>query len=195
MAETPKDRKRLPREFPAIDPEADLEPDAPRPGPSGEKAGRLRKAPRAADPAQEREPSAPEASPSGGPGRTAPRGTDAPAFALPDMPRTVSLVTDSVITRPLAERMTSARHDPIGVVIELRTDAGLPTDEVVAALLDLVNDVVGETDPAEESAWQVGNYVVAEMTAAQILELVNRDSRKGSAWSLGASSRRPHREP
>jgi len=185
MAETPKIRKRLPQEFPAIEPEADLEPDAPRPGPSGETAGRLRKAPRATDPAEESGPSEPGASPSGGTGPTAPRETDTPAFALPDMPRTVSLVTDSVITRPLAERMATARHEPIGVVMEVRTDAGLPMDEVVAALLELLDVVVGETDPGEVSAWQVGNYVVAEMTASQILELVKRDSRKGGRVVAG----------
>ncbi len=182
MAESPKDRKPLPLEFPAIPPEADLEPDAPKPGPSGERPRQSRRSPRTTEPAQPSEPEAPEERLRSG---EPPSPTGVPAFALPDMPRTVSLVTDSVITRPLAERMALTPQEPIGVVIEVRTDAGLPTEEVVAELLRLIHGVAGEADAVEESAWRVGNYVVAEMTADQILGLVNRDSGKGGRVVAG----------
>jgi serine protease AprX len=176
MAGSPKDRKRLPNEFPTLPPEADLEPDAPKPGPSGEKAPRRRRR----SPPPEPGPAAPEEpAPGPPPEPTAPGTTGAPAFALPDMPRTVSLVTDSVITRPLAERMALAPEEPIGVVIEVRTNSGLSTEEVVGEVLALIAGVVGRTDAGEESAWQVGSYVVAEMTGAQILALVRVDSGKG----------------
>lgn len=196
MAESPKDRKHLPQEYPAIDPEADLEPDAPKPGPSGEKPRRSRRPPRRTAPPQPTEASPPKesgtpeepAAPAPGvepPGPGAPAVTGVPAFALPDMPRTVSLVTDSVITRPLAERMALSTDDPIGIVIEVRTDAGLPTDEVVVELLGMVRVVVGGTAAGEQAAWRVGNYVVAEMTVDQILELVKRDGRKGGRVVAG----------
>src|SRR5690349_19042236 len=98
-----EDRPHLPSEYRPIEPEPDLDPDAPKPRPRGEKRP------------------APPASP--------PVVTGRPAFALPDMPSTVSLVTDSVITRPLAERMASAAPDEhIGIVIEPRTDSGIPLE-------------------------------------------------------------------
>ena len=172
MAESPKDRKPPPQEFPVIPPEADLEPDPPKPGPSGEKPRRSGRTPRRPAPTPEEEAQGPGA-------------TGIPAFALPDMPRTVSLVTDSVITRPLAERMALASEEPIGVVIEVRTDAGLPTDEVVAELLAIIRGVIGKETDGGASAWRVGNYVVAQMTATQILDLVTLDSGKGGRVVAG----------
>src|SRR3954471_22136466 len=83
-----EDRPHLPSEYRPIEPEPDLDPDAPKPRPRGEK------------------------DPDGGaPPSTPPHQNGRPAFALPDLPSTVSLVTDSVITRPLAERMASALPD------------------------------------------------------------------------------------
>ncbi|WP_214468260.1 S8 family peptidase [Microbacterium flavescens] len=150
-----EDRRHLPKEFRAVEPEADLEPDPAKPMPRGEE------------------------SPSGEPAPppTAPTATT-PAFALPDMPTTVSLVTDSVITRPLAERMASASEsEPIGIVIELRTDSGIPLDDAVAELLGLVSIAAGGRDA---SAWRTGSYVMAALTPAEIHALVRIDADKGS---------------
>src|SRR6478735_11043502 len=117
-----EDRPHLPSEYRPIEPEPDLDPDAPKPRPRGEK-----RAP---------PPSAPQ-----------PPVTGRPAFALPDMPSTVSLVTDSVITRPLAERMASASPDEkIGIVIEPRTDSGIPLEDAGAELLALIRMVSSDPD-------------------------------------------------
>lgn len=110
----------------------------------------------------------------------------ATAFALPDMPRTASLVTDSVITRPLAERMAAAGADEaIGIVIELRTDSALPTSEVLATL----NAMVGEAAQGAP-AWSAGGYVMTAMTAAQILALVRADTDKGGHVAAGRTEAR-----
>lgn len=185
MADSPQYRKHLPQEFPGLDPEPALEPDAPKPGPSGEKPPRSRRAPRKKDAAP---PAAEEPQPSSPPPAADLGGT--PAFSLPDMPRTVSLVTDSVITRPLAERMALDPAEPIGVVIEVRTDSGLSTDEAVDELLVVVGMVVGKAEPEERTVWRVGNYVVAEMTVEQILDLVRIDSGKGGRAVAGRQEAR-----
>lgn len=148
-----EDRPHLPSEYRPIEPEPDLDPDAPKPRPRGEK-----KTP---------PPSAPQ-----------PPVTGRPAFALPDMPSTVSLVTDSVITRPLAERMASAGPDErIGIVIEPRTDSGIPLDDAVGELLAGITIVAGTADAA---SWRTGSYVMAALTSDQILQLVHLDAGKGS---------------
>jgi serine protease AprX len=147
----PEERAGLPREFEAIDPEPDLEPDPAKPSPRGD----------APDP---------------GPRRSGPL---SPAFSLPGVPTTVSLVTDSVITRPLAERMASAREDePIGIVIELRTDTGIAPGDAAAELrATLVLAARGRADLHEP--WVSGAYLMAALTAAEILELVRVDAEKG----------------
>jgi subtilisin family serine protease len=148
-----EDRPHLPSEYRPIEPEPDLDPDAPKPRPRGEK-----KTP---------PPSAPQSPVTG-----------RPAFALPDMPSTVSLVTDSVITRPLAERMASAGPDErIGVVIEPRTDSGIPLDDAVGELMAGITIVAGTADAA---SWRTGSYVMAALTSDQILQLVHLDAGKGS---------------
>ena len=152
-----QDRGHLPKEFRAVEPEADLVPDAPKPMPRGE--------------------TPPEQEPRGdGPSRGST--PTAPAFSLPDMPTTVSLVTDSVITRPLAERMASAGEDePIGIVIELRTDSGSPLGDAVGELLALMHLTTGARDAA---AWATGSYVMGALTAPEILALVRLDADKGA---------------
>ncbi|GAA1992202.1 S8 family peptidase [Microbacterium pumilum] len=149
-----EDRPHLPREYRPIDPEPELDPDAPKPRPQGEKR-------------------VPDDAPS-----TAP-GTARPAFALPDMPSTVSLVTDSVITRPLAERMASAaaNKETIGIVIEPRTDSGIPLADAVGELVALIRIVASNPDVA---AWHTETYVMAALTGEQILQLVQLDAGKGS---------------
>lgn len=153
-----EDRQHLPKEFRAVEAEADLSPEPARPMPRGEKP------PTPAD----------EDAPTG-----APTPPTAPAFSLPDMPTTVSLVTDSVITRPLAERMASAGEgDRIGVVIELRTDSGVPIDQAVAELLALVQIAAQGRDA---SAWHTTSYVMAALTPSVINALVRLDAGKGSS--------------
>ncbi|MDY0909339.1 S8 family peptidase [Microbacterium sp. CFBP9034] len=158
-----EDRQHLPKEFRAVEPEPDLEPDPAKPMPQGQKPPA---------PSTEAPPAPPPPAPeAGGPAAT-------PAFSLPDMPTTVSLVTDSVITRPLAERMASAgENEPIGVVIELRTDSGIPLDDAVAELLALVSMAASGRDA---SAWRTGSYVMAALTPAEIHALVRIDADKGS---------------
>lgn len=168
MATPHDERPQLPREFRAIDPEPELEPDAPKPAPQGEKPRARR-----ARPAEDAEPPATAPAP---PGRS-----DTPAFALPGMPRTVSLVTDSVITRPLAERMASAASDEqIGVVVEVRTDSGIPIDDVFGELLALVRIAASDAP-----VWRTGSYVMASLTAAEILTLVQLDNDKGGRVRAG----------
>jgi len=99
------------------------------------------------------------------------------------MPSTVSLVTDSVITRPLAERMAAADDDErIGIVVEVRSDGSLATSEALAQLRVLIT----LTAP-EAPAWETRSYVLAALTRREILELVQRD---GAAADTGSASSR-----
>ncbi len=164
MAAPQGERPELPREYRASDTEAEAGSDAPD-------DTRPRRAP------SRSAPGAPGgAQPGGEPGVPA-----EPAFPLPDMPRTVSLVTDSVITRPLAERMASASPDEqLGVVIEVRTDSGLPLDDVIAELLALIRIAA-----ADAPMWRTGGYVMASLTASQILAVVQLDTGKGGRVQAG----------
>jgi serine protease AprX len=146
----PEERPQLPREFTPLESEPDLEPDPAKPAPRGEKR-------------------APE------------RGSGAPAFSLPGLPTTVSLVTDSVITRPLAERMASAAADePIGIVVELRTDSGISAADAIGELTAaLVLATKGRADVV--APWTSGTYLMAALTPTEILELVRVDAEKGRA--------------
>nr|WP_315269093.1 S8 family peptidase [Microbacterium lemovicicum] len=157
-----EDRPQLPREFRAIEPDADLEPDPAKPAPRGEEPSDV----------DEHDDDRREAGPSG---------PLTPAFSLPGVPTTVSLVTDSVITRPLAERMSSARPDePIGIVIELRTDSGISAGDAVGELrASVLIAAQGRKDVPEP--WLSGTYLMAALTATEILELVRVDAEKGGA--------------
>jgi serine protease AprX len=146
------ERGDIPREFPAVDPEPDLDPDAPKPMPQGEKP-----------PAEAAEP---------------------PAFSLPGLPKTVSLVTDSVITRPLAERMASAAPDArIGIVIELRTDSGVPLSTAIAELR--MGVMIAASESADADVRSTGSYVMAALTRDEILALVSWDGDKGARPAAG----------
>lgn len=106
---------------------------------------------------------------------------EAPAFPLPDMPSTVSLVTDSVITRPLAERMAMAGDaERIGVVIEVRTDSGLDNAAVLAELEARVRIAA----PAS-TIWHTGSYLMASLTRAEVLRVVDDDSGLGGQVRKG----------
>lgn len=183
-------RTALPREFPAIEADADLEPEPPRPRPRGEgPGGGKRPVPsRGAAPGGPPEEGAPEGEgeaeheePSSEEGPTPPPRIPptAPAFPLPDVPRTVSLVTDSVITRPLAERMASAsREELIGIVVELRTDSGIPPENAAQELLAMIRIASGGR-ALEAYSTATNHYVMAALTADEILELVRIDADKG----------------
>ncbi|MFT4219860.1 MAG: S8 family peptidase [Microbacterium sp.] len=97
------------------------------------------------------------------------------AFPLPGVPLTVSLVTDSVITRPLAERLAVAAPDQqVGIVIDVRADNGTAIGSAIADLISLVHEV----SPAA-TTWPVGSYVTASLTSAEILALVQLDAKGG----------------
>ncbi len=88
-------------------------------------------------------------------------------------PSVSSLVTDSVITRPLAERMPKAQPDErIGVVIEVRTDAGLSAADAMAHLTAMLKIVAPEA-PTRFTR----SYLMASLTVAEILELVAEDTK------------------
>lgn len=134
------------------------------------------------DPVPELAPDAPKPMPQGE--RPPERAAEPPAFSLPGMPGTVSLVTDSVITRPLAERMASARPDErIGIVIELRTDNGIPLSTAIAELR--MGVMIAAADSKDADVSSTGSYVVAALTAAEILALVAWDGDKGARPAAG----------
>ncbi|WP_169582204.1 MULTISPECIES: S8 family peptidase [Microbacterium] len=136
----------------------------------------------AVPPEPELSPDAPAPMPRGEEGPEAP--AEEPAFSLPGMPRTVSLVTDSVITRPLAERMASAgTGERIGIVIELRTDSGLPLSTVIAELQMGVMIAAAESEEADVRS--TGSYVMAALTGEEILALVSWDAGKGARPAPG----------
>jgi serine protease AprX len=187
MAQAPEDRPSLPREFGLDDvdgtddgaprPGSTPPPDAPPPtdGPDagsqrGERSGTRRRRPPADDPPARPAPGA------AGAAAATPR-----AFRLPDMPTTVSLVTDSVITRPLAERMAEAAGDErIGIVIEVRSDGGIATSEALEQLRLLILTIAPNA-----TAWETRSYVMAALTSGEILELVERDAEGGRAAGAG----------
>jgi serine protease AprX len=82
------------------------------------------------------------------------------------------LVADSVISRPVLERMREAGDaEPIGVVIEL--NAGHP--EGVRGAADRVGSLVTEIS-GERPTQAVGGYLAAALTADQIDRLVREDT-------------------
>lgn len=196
MASGQEERPHLPQEFRAVRPEPELDPDPAKPTPLGEKPPSRRPrtgARRTAKGAQDADPDKiPAALPASPPDADAPRDASAPAdrisapaFALPDVPSTVSLVADSVISRPLAERMASAGPaELIGLVIELRTDRGLSFDDDVDSLRALVRSVT-RARPDASAVWRAGSYASASLTAAEILALVRSDSAKAAPVARG----------
>jgi serine protease AprX len=152
----------LPREFPGLEPDEDLLPDPLQPGPRGEEPDQIDR---------------PE---------PAPRRPGGPAFELPGMPRTASLVTDSVITRPLSERMASAPPDEaIGIIVELRTDSGLEPAHALAQLTTMLTMIAPRAP-----VWNTRAYLMSALTADEIRRLAEVDSR-GAAPS--GSSRHDQR--
>src|SRR4051794_23147092 len=118
MADPGERAAPLPREFPGTPPEtADTTPsEQPVPPPP-----RRRRAPTTPPAGDEEEAPAP----------VPPRD-----FALPGMPESLSLVPDSVITRPLAQRMAqSPAGRRIGVLIEVRSELTISADDIMDFVL------------------------------------------------------------
>jgi hypothetical protein len=88
------------------------------------------------------------------------------------VPTSPELVADSVVSRPLAERMERATGEPIGIVVELRSahPDGLPGAQ--AHVEGLVRRIAGVATPT----WAVGSYLTTALTADQIRTLVQADS-------------------
>ena len=151
MADKGEQEAPLPREFPGRPPEtADTTPPA-EPAPAAS-AAQLRSAHR---PRRRRE--APPAPPGD--------------FSLPGMPETVSLVPDSVITRPLAQRMAqSPAGRRIGVLIEVRAELATSTDDIMDFVLAMIAKVANDA-PRRRTR----SYVFAALTADEIRALVELD--------------------
>jgi serine protease AprX len=114
-----------------------------------------------------------------GDGREAAAGQRSDSRAGNHVPTSPSLVADSVISRPLRERMaqserTGSAGDLIGVVIELRTryPGGLPkAGEQVLRMLERIRT------GAADSARIINSYATAALTAAEIRDLVRLDAQ------------------
>ncbi|MGE5826857.1 MAG: S8 family peptidase [Micromonosporaceae bacterium] len=100
------------------------------------------------------------------------------------VPTSPELVADSVISRPLAERMERAAGESIGIVVELRSahPDGLPGAQAHAQ--ELIGRIAGAAAPT----WVVGTYLTTALTADQIRALVQADSANatGSSTAPGA---------
>lgn len=91
---------------------------------------------------------------------------------LDPVPTSPDLVIDSVISRPLRERMERADGEPIGIVVELRS--AYP-DGVVGAerrVRELISQVTSQDTPV----WMAGSYLTTELTADDIAALVRADT-------------------
>ncbi|GIH24994.1 peptidase S8 [Acrocarpospora phusangensis] len=89
------------------------------------------------------------------------------------VPAAPSLMADSIISRPLMERMAEAEGRQLGVVIELRTSH----PGGVQGAYDQVNALIEEV--AGRQARPVGSYLAVALTADEIRELVDRDMATG----------------
>jgi serine protease AprX len=101
-------------------------------------------------------------------------GPSRPTEAVPTSPE---LVMDSVVSRPLRERMQRTTDEPIGVVVELRNafPGGLAAAE--QRVRDLLTGLGEPTPPV----WMAGSYLTTELTAAQVGRLVDADSDPGAS--------------
>ncbi|MEE6262666.1 S8 family peptidase [Plantactinospora sonchi] len=90
---------------------------------------------------------------------------------LSPVPTSPSLVTDSVIARPLQDRMAESGDEPIGVVVELRIRYPGGVSGAQARIRELITRVAGPQPPV----WPIGSYLSSALTAAQIRALVAAD--------------------
>jgi serine protease AprX len=98
--------------------------------------------------------------------------TAVPGRPLDPVPTSPDLVLDSVIARPLRERMQRDPDRPIGVVVELRNayPGGTPAAEL--RVRELIVRIAG----ADVAAWMAGTYLATELTADQIEALARADT-------------------
>jgi len=99
------------------------------------------------------------------------------ASPLSPVPTSPSLVTDSVIARPLQERMRESGNEPIGVVIELRTRHPGGVSRAQERVRELIEQIAGTGTPV----WPIGSYVSSALTARQIRALVAADTADAEA--------------
>jgi len=87
------------------------------------------------------------------------------------VPTSPALVTDSVISRPLAELMAHAGAEPIGIVLELRGAHPEGIGGAEAHVRRLISGIAGEVP-----VWVVGTYLTTALTSEQIRALVQADA-------------------
>jgi serine protease AprX len=107
------------------------------------------------------------------------------------VPTSPDLVTDSVIARPLQERMAHADGELIGVVIELR----MRHPGGVRGAEERVRGLIAQVAGAEAPVRVVGSYIATALTAQQIRALVRRDAadeRRAEASGAGEQSAAPN---
>lgn len=90
-------------------------------------------------------------------------------------PEVPDLAIDSMISRPLAERMAQASPDEqIGVIIELNAYHSGGVGGAARFIVDALQDLAPEA-PVRRPRGYAGGYVSAALTADQIRELVDAD--------------------
>ena len=103
------------------------------------------------------------------------------------VPTSPTLVPDSVISRPLAERMEHAGDEPIGIVIELR---GAHPDGIAGSEAHVRGIITGIA--SDVPVWVVGTYLTTALTSEQIRALVQADLAGGTARRLADSAAAHH---
>lgn len=106
-----------------------------------------------------------------GPGQGASGEAQGDGHSFEPVPTSPELVVDSVIARPLQERMEEEGEQPIGVVAELRNTypGGVP------AAAERVHGLIDTITGGEATGTLVGPYLTTTLTAEQIRALVKRD--------------------
>jgi serine protease AprX len=100
------------------------------------------------------------------------------ASSAEQVPTSPDLVTDSVVSRPLMERMQQAgAREVIGVIIEVSTDHPDGPARAVEMVVEFVAEVAPNA-PVRRSRARSSRYVAAGLTARQIRALVARDQQE-----------------
>ena len=97
-----------------------------------------------------------------------------PANRLAGVPTSPELVADSVVSRPLQERMQRADGETIGIVIELRVRFEGGTAGAAERVRFLLEDIAGPGTPMQST----GGYLTTALTAPEITSLVSQDSKE-----------------
>lgn len=97
------------------------------------------------------------------------------------VPTSPNLVTDSVLSRPLAECMERAGDEPIGIVLELRGAHPEGIAGAEAHVRGLIEQIAGP----DASVWVVGTYLTTALTSEEIRALVQADSTSSAGPTSG----------